>query len=145
MSGRTQPHDRNAERVVIGASLHSWRWHDATRPILEPGDFWFPQHATIYAACDQLAGIGPYPYGTWEEWADLWPQTPPATLNVRVAAVWTITSIGYNDVPLWALHRMADCDDGRHVEAAHKVKQRKAERDELVALAERFHQLSTAT
>lgn len=145
-SRRSQPHDRHAERVVIGASLHHWRHHDATRAIVAPADFWFPQHQALYAALDDLHDVGPYPYGTHDEWAAMWPQTPFSSLEVRVAAAWTLAAMNARiDVPLWALHRIADCADGTHEAAARAVKARAADRADLVALARRFDELSGAS
>lgn len=136
----TAPHDRGAERAVLGASLHHHELHTATRTILEPRDFWYPQHQAIYAACDHLDDIGPFPFGTWEEWAPLHPQTPPSRLAARTAAAWTIV----DNIPLWVLHRLPHCADGRHLTSAATIKAKAAERDELVALKNRIIELAGA-
>jgi len=134
------PHDRHAERATLGAGIHSAQWHYATRHHAEPADYWFPQHQAIAAALDMLGDIGPYPWGTWEQWAPLWPQTPPASLNVRLAALWTLV----DDVPLWVLQRIAECADGRHQTTANIVRRKAGERQEVAMLVARFNQLTGA-
>lgn len=135
------PHDRHAERRVIAAGMYSSQHHYDARLHVEPGDFWFPQHQAINAALDHLHDIGPYPYGTADQWAELAPQTPPLSLNVRIAAVWTLI----DDVPLWVLRRITDFADGRHTEAAKTVRHKAQERAEVHALAARFADLTGAS
>ncbi len=135
------PHDRHAERSTLAAGIHSAAHHWDIRHHTEPGDYWFPQHQHIAHALDHLADVGPYPYGTWEQWASLAPQTPPSSLNVRVAAIWTLI----DDIPLWVLRRIAEYADGNHIQAAQAVHHNAIERAEVTELVARFNNLTGAS
>lgn len=135
------PHDRHAERSTLAAGIHSAAHHYDVRLVVSPTDYWFPQHQAISAALDVLHDIGPYPWGTHDQWAELHPQTPPMSLNVRIAAVWTLV----DDVPLWILRRIAECADGAHPAAASTVQRRASEREEVAALIARVTDLTGAS
>lgn len=139
--GGAMPHDRHAERATLAAGIHSARHHHETRQHHHPDDYWFPQHQAISRALDQLADIGPYPYGTWDQWEHLHPQTPPAGLNVRLAATWTLV----DNVPLWVLRRIAETADGNHTATAQTVHRKAGERAEVHALVHRFQDLTGAS
>jgi replicative DNA helicase len=53
---RTPPQDLEAERSVLGAMMISAQAIADVQDELEPGDFYRPQHETIYAAIASLDG-----------------------------------------------------------------------------------------
>lgn len=136
------PHDRNAERAVIGNSLRSNVWHWRARHHVEPADFYFTEHQVIFEALDVLDDLGPLtpviPAG-YEQWAPLWPLTPPSSLRVRCAAVWTLGPYG---APLAALHRLADCASAAVERDAAIVRARADQRREIQAHQERIAELA---
>lgn len=136
------PHDRNAERACIGNSLRSAQWHWRARRHVEPADFYFTEHQVIFEALDALADIGPLVPAipaTFDEWVPLWPLTPPASLHVRCAAVWTL---GPHGAPLAALHRLATHANARVEAEALAVRARADQRREIEAHRDRIAELA---
>lgn len=136
------PHDRDAERAVIGNSLYSADWHHRARHIVEPADFFFTEHQAIFQALDELHDIGPLVpvlQEHYDAWTPLWPLTPPLSLRVRCAAVWTLGPYG---APLAALHRLAEHANGNISEPAHTVAARACERREIQAALDRVYELA---
>lgn len=138
--GTVMPHDLHAERAVIGASIRSAADHERLAVLVDAADFWFPQHQQMFEACSDLADIEPFldvPFDTID-WNALWPITFPSSAGVRVGAL----AVLVDDVPVWALQRLATYGDGNHGRHAITIKRKAAERAELIALQDRILELT---
>ncbi|MDQ3107272.1 MAG: hypothetical protein M3Q68_05640 [Actinomycetota bacterium] len=136
------PHDRDAERAVIGNSLQSADWHERARQIVAPGDFFFTEHQVIVEALDELQDVGPFPPAvqpTWSDWEAMWPIVPPSSLGVRVGAVY---AMGPTGAPLAALRRLAGMATGTVEKDAHTVHRKALERGEIQRHLERVDELT---
>lgn len=136
---RRAPRDRDAERACLGAQLCP-----RPAPSVDPRSYWWPVHGAIQEALLQLVDIGPFTLAGYEEWIDLWPITPPSSVRVRCAAVWTmVDEYAVGEVRLENLWMLVECADGMAARAADTVQARADDRkrilqleDELAALAE---------
>lgn len=96
------PHDKAAERAVIGSSILSHAGYERANHLVRADQFYVPEHARIFAALHQLEDVGGFAWNV--DWNDLeqWPITWPLGWHIRAGALATLT-----DLPVWAFHALA--------------------------------------
>ena len=110
------PRDTHHERVCLAAGLTHHAWWLEVRVDVEPADFSHVEHQRIAEALDQLYAIGPFVPIVLPDYAApavYW----PSSLNVRTAAVATLTDLNWG--PLRAITLFAD---GLHERSARVVR-----------------------